>query len=74
MFYECIKTSIVLDFFKDTLKNICDIDVIDIKKILHLDIRTGSKQDTNTAVILTTSYVSTVWFKDAFAINYVSIL
>ena len=65
MFYECVKTSIVLDFFKDTLKNICDIDVIDIKKILHLDIRTGSKQDTNTAVILTTSYISTVWFNRA---------
>ena len=35
---------------------------MDIDRILYLDIKAGSKQDTNTAIILTTSYIATVWF------------
>ena len=35
---------------------------MNIDRILYLDIKAGSKQDTNTAIILTTSYIATVWF------------
>ena len=65
MFSECNKVSIVRDYFKVILKYICGIECRDINKILHLDIKAQSKIDTNTAIILTTSYVSTVWLNRA---------
>ena len=65
MFSECNKVSIVRDYFKVLLKDICGIECRDINKILHLDIKAQSKIDTNTAIILTTSYVSTVWLNRA---------
>ena len=48
--------------FNNLLRNICNIECRDMNKILHLDIKAQSKQDTNTAVVLTTSYISTIWF------------
>ena len=62
MFTRCIKVRILLRYFGDILKNVCNIDNMDIDRILYLDIKAGSKQDTNTAIILTTSYIATVWF------------
>ena len=65
MFSECTKLDIVRDYFKFLLKDICGIECKDITKILHLDIKAQSKIDTNTAVILTASYISTVWNNQA---------
>ena len=61
MFSDCVKVILIRDYFKDLLRNICGIENICMNKILHLDIKSKSKQDTNTAVILTTAYISTVW-------------
>ena len=61
MFSDCVKVILIRDYFKDLLRNICGIENICMNKILHLDIKAKSKQDTNTAVILTTAYISTVW-------------
>ena len=44
------------------MKTVCNIDNMNIDRILHLDIKAGSKKDTNTAILLTTSYIATVWF------------
>ena len=62
MFCECIKVTVVKNYFKKLLRIICNIDSRNMNKILHLDIAGHSKKDTNTAVVLTTSYISTVWF------------
>ena len=61
MFSDCVKVILIRDYFKDLLRNICGIENRCMNKILHLDIKSKSKQDTNTAVILTTAYISTVW-------------
>ena len=62
MFCECIKVTLVKDYFKRLLRIICNIDSRNMNKILHLDIVGHSNKDTNTAVVLTTSYISTIWF------------
>ena len=62
MFIQCIKVRIILSYFEHIMKTLCNIDNMNIDRILYLDIKTGSKQDTNTAIILTTSYIATVWF------------
>ena len=65
MFCECIKVNLISNYFKRLLRNICGIECTNINNILHLDVRAKSKKDTNSAVILTTSYISTVWFNRA---------
>ena len=62
MFSDCFKVIIIRDYFKYLLRNICGIESICMNKTLHLDIKSQSKKDTNTAIILTTAYISTVWF------------
>ena len=62
MFQECIKVTLINNYFNNLLRNICNIESRDMNKILHLDINAQSKKDTNTAIILTTSYISTVWY------------
>ena len=61
MFSDGVKVILIRDYFKDLLRNICGIENRCMNKILHLDIKAKSKQDTNTAVVLTTAYISTVW-------------
>ena len=61
MFSECTKLNLLITYFKHLLRNICGIECGNINKTLHLDI-CQSKKDTNTAIILTTSYISTVWY------------
>ena len=53
---------IILSYFEDMMKTFSNIDNMNIDIILHLDIKVGSAQDTNTAIILTPSYIATVWF------------
>ena len=65
MFSECFKVKLVSDYFKSILRNVCGIECRDINPILHLDIKAQSKKETNSAVILTSSYISTVWFNRA---------
>ena len=65
MFSECTKLNLLITYFKNLLRNICGIECGNINKTLHLDIKCQSKKDTNTAVILTSSYISTVWFNRA---------
>ena len=65
MFSECIKVNLVSDYFKTLLRSLCGIECRDMNTILHLDIKARTKKDTNSAVILTTSYISTVWFNRA---------
>ena len=62
MFCECMKVTSVKDYFKKLLIIICNIDSRNMNKILHLGVAGHLNKDTNTAVILTTSYISTVWF------------
>ena len=61
MFPDCVKVILIRDYFKDLLGNTCGIENRCMNKILHLDIKAKSKQDNNTAVLLTTAYISTVW-------------
>ena len=65
MFSECIKLSLLNTYFKNLLRSLCGIECGNIIKTLHLDIKGQSKKDTNTAIILTSSYISTVWFNRA---------
>ena len=65
MFSECIKLNLLSNYFKNILRNICGVECVNINKILHLDLKGQTKKDTNTAVILTSSYISTVWFNRA---------
>ena len=65
MFIECIKVGSLLAFFKTKLKAVCNINNIDdvgLDKILHLDFNEISKKDRHAAILLTTAYISTVWF------------
>ena len=57
MFCECMKVTSVKDYFKKLLIIICNIDSRNMNKILHLGVAGHLNKDTNTAVILTTSYI-----------------
>ena len=62
MFYECYKVEMIKDYFENLIWIICGIDRPNINKILHLDIKAQSKKETNSAIILTTAYISTIWY------------
>ena len=44
------------------MENICDAKRLYTNKILYLDIKVGNKRQQNTAAVLVTSYIGTIWF------------
>ena len=43
MFIQCIKVRIIFSYFKDIMNTLCNIDNMNIDRILYLDIKAGSK-------------------------------
>ena len=52
----------VLPYFKIILNDVCGIVNINIKDILYLDIKVRNKKKVNTAIILISQYISTIWY------------
>ena len=64
MFVKCRKVKEVLCYFKEILFKLCKLKKNDIVNILHLDFNAKEKES-NTAVILTTTYIGCIWINRA---------
>ena len=62
MFEKCKKVKLVLDYFRYTLNYICGIENVNLKEMLYLDIKIKNKKKVNTAIVLTSQYISTIWY------------
>ena len=62
MFIECKNKENILKYFKEILSRICDFCHTDINKTLYLYIKPKNKKQLNTVIVLTSQYISTIWF------------
>ena len=62
MFLKCKKIQSVLDYFKIVLRKTCNIEHINLEKLICLDLKLKTKKQLNTAIILTVHYISTIWY------------
>ena len=62
MFEKCKKVKLVLDYFRYILNYICGIENVNLKEMLYLDIKIKNKKKVNTAIVLTSQYISTIWY------------
>ena len=62
MFLKCKNIQNTLESFKLTLSNSCNIQNINLEKLIFLDVKLNTKRQLNTAIILTVHYISTVWY------------
>ena len=68
MFLKCKYIQNILDYFKYILCVVCNVDHVNLEKIIYLDFKFKTKKQMNTAIILTVHYISTIWYnrcKDA---------
>ena len=62
MFVECDKIKELSKYFINTIKYVCDIRCINMKKLIYLNIELKNKKKINTVVILLASYLGTIWY------------
>ena len=62
MFLKCKKVQGILEYFKIVLENTCNLDNVNIEKILYLDIKLKTKKQMNTVIVMSVHYISTVWY------------
>ena len=62
MFLNCIKIQDILKYFKTVLNDTCNVEHVNIEKLLYLDIKLRTKKQMNTAIVLSVNYISTVWY------------
>ena len=62
MFGKCKIIKNILHYFKNILNEMCGIVNMNIKEILYLDIKIKNKKNVNTAILLISQYISTIWY------------
>ena len=62
MFLKCKYIQNILDYFKYILCVVCNVDQVNLEKIIYLDFKFKTKKQMNTAIILTVHYISTIWY------------
>ena len=62
MFGNCQKVQALFGYFLDVLKKVCNIENVNIQNLLYLDTQNIGRQKRNTQVVLTSTFISTIWY------------
>ena len=62
MFSTCTKVKPLVLYFRNIIENVCDIKSCSMKDVLYLQNTTINKLQCNTLVVLTSTFIGTVWY------------
>ena len=62
MFSQCQKVQIPFKYFLYLLNKVCKVENFNIQNVLYLDTQNISRQKRNTLVVITSTFISTIWF------------
>ena len=65
MFLKCKKVENILEYFKTVLLKICNITYDNMGQIIYLDIKSNTRKQLNTTIVLTVQYIATIWYNRA---------
>ena len=62
MFSQCQKVQVPFRYFLYLLNKVCNVENFNIQNVLYLDTQNISRQKRNTLVVITSTFISTIWF------------
>ena len=62
MFSLCSKVKIIVSYFRTIVEYVCDIKSFNMNKVLYLQNIVRNKVQCNTLIVLTSSFISTMWY------------
>ena len=62
MFSVCPKVKLLVLYFRNIVKTICDTQTCNMKDLLYLQNTFSNKLQRNTVVVLTSTFIATVWY------------